>query len=917
MPTGGVYTLTWSNFNYSGYILGVINLNPGGHCGSQSTSSTGSQSELVITQITLPNGKFYRLSYDSTYGTLKEITYPNGGYARYTYAVEPSYGRVVSSDQFGTCSSNIERVMVSTREVGFVNPSTGNDASPIETQTFAYSDTSNNAPENTGLTTTDNVRNISAEIDYIYDVSTGGVASPSERTVVYKDSTGAVLKTVNKSWFDQYSLSCEVATIGAAGPSRGTIYGYAQGDVLIDKREYDYGQISPSACTSASWLPGYGLVALPSGTPARETVYTLQSFGTTNYAYAPSLLDRPCKVVVNDGSGNPSSETDSLYDGGTNVCGSPGTPSTASVTNLPPGTHDETLYGPSASTSRGNNTSVTRKCFGCTDSTTQYAYDETGQVWKVTDPKSNITLIDHTDSPAGSYNTNAYVTKIDPPHVNNLSHATTFSYDYHTGNLLSATDPNGQPTTYTYSDPLHRLTHINYPGGGETGYCYTDVGGSYPGGTCTNNTANFQVFAGTIATPDPTVTSYTTYDGLGNAVETGITSAPGTAGPIITRVTYDGLNQVKDVTNPYQGTSTGSVSYAYDALGRKILQTQQDGTSIRWCYDGISNAAWSSCTSNQSSNANASWVNSQDESGNVSQQVTDGLGRLSAVMEQLPSGSSLGLETNYTYNALDDLLQVNQKGITSSETARTRRFGYDSLSRLTFACNPESLSPGQTCDGTHWSNQYSYDPSSNLQYKTDARGVTVNYFYDSLNRLSAKTYSTAGSLSSCYTYDSASNNGVGRLKAEWTTPSSCSTTSGYQSMRTFLAYDPMGRVLNEQQCVLSNCTTGTSTPSCQTGSASGISYCYNLAGKLHSLSSGLSAPSALTFTSLYDSAGRLSSLTSNWNDSSHPPNLFTADPAAGYTPSGQIQNFSLGSHIGVTKTYDNRLRSTGETATNQ
>jgi hypothetical protein len=64
---------------------------------------------------------------------------------------------------------------------------------------------------------------------------------------------------------------------------------------------------------------------------------------------------------------------------------------------------------------------------------------------------------------------------------------------------------------------------------------------------------------------------------------------------------------------------------------------------------------------------------------------SDGLGRMIYVWED---PSSLNYETDYSYNLLDGLVSVNQKG--NNTTARVRSFSYDSLSRLLCAANPES-----------------------------------------------------------------------------------------------------------------------------------------------------------------------------------------------------------------------------------
>jgi hypothetical protein len=97
-----------------------------------------------------------------------------------------------------------------------------------------------------------------------------------------------------------------------------------------------------------------------------------------------------------------------------------------------------------------------------------------------------------------------------------------------------------------------------------------------------------------------------------------------------------------------------------------------------------------------------------------------------------------------------------------------------------------------------------------------------------------------------------------------------------------------------------------------------LAYSYDLAGNLVTYGTGVNAGlgvNPFTLTNTFDGANRLSTLTSSWLDNHHPAALFTADPNAGYTPAGATQNMLLGDYMSVTKTYDSRLRITGETAT--
>ena len=84
-------------------------------------------------------------------------------------------------------------------------------------------------------------------------------------------------------------------------------------------------------------------------------------------------------------------------------------------------------------------------------------------------------------------------------------------------------------------------------------------------------------------------------------------------------------------------------------------------------------------------------VDQTDENGNHSQRTNDALGRLTEVMEPNPSTGSLQLETDYSYDALNNLNGVTQwGGSNGSSGSRSRSFTYDSLSRLLQSQNSES-----------------------------------------------------------------------------------------------------------------------------------------------------------------------------------------------------------------------------------
>ena len=234
------------------------------------------------------------------------------------------------------------------------------------------------------------------------------------------------------------------------------------------------------------------------------------------------------------------------------------------------------------------------------------------------------------------------------------------------------------------------------------------------------------------------------------------------------------------------------------------------------------------------------------------------------------------------------------------------------MSRLLTSTNPES---GVVCYGT-WSvsNCLSgYDGDGNLITKTDARGVTVQYTYDALNRLLSKSY-PSGTASSCYQYDqstvaSTGANLVGRLTNAWTQSAACPasapssfTSTSILTLRSVLAYDAMGRVLNEKQCTKANCATGAPYSPV---------YDYDLAGNVIHHSNGIGT---LTFTNCYNGAGQLS-LVVGVNTSCSSPTGQSLFSSASYTPAGGLSSATYGTGLTLSRTYDSRLRITGEVDT--
>ena len=428
--------------------------------------------------------------------------------------------------------------------------------------------------------------------------------------------------------------------------------------------------------------------------------------------------------------------------------------------------------------------------------------------------------------------------------------------------MISHTDENGtspgdanHTTIYTHNDPLGRLTLTQYPDGGNVQVNYNGDP-SPPKVTVTTATGS----------TTPARIEIYQYDGLGRVTQTQLNDPAGT---IFTDVQYDPVGNIASLSNPYRNTSDptfGYTAYAYDALGRKVMQCQPDnGTGNNACVPGNNYQQWI---------YNGSTSTFYDEVRNGWQRKSDAWGRLTNVTE--PGN----LPTNYSYDALGNLLTVNQLGNSANgEVPRIRSFVYDSLSRLTSASNPET--------GTI---NYSYDANGNLHQKSDARGITTTYSYDALNRLTSRHYSD-GTPTAGFGYDG--NNQDGTPLSSFGIPTTnaigrMSLESNEVNAGQAFGYDAMGRLAIQTNCVPSSCWNTYTQAS------------YDLAGNL----TALTYPDGRVVKQTFDSAAHLQGVTfDNWNGQNVG---YTYASGFTYTPAGAQAEVTYGNGVYTHTPYNNR-----------
>jgi RHS repeat-associated protein len=415
---------------------------------------------------------------------------------------------------------------------------------------------------------------------------------------------------------------------------------------------------------------------------------------------------------------------------------------------------------------------------------------------------------------------------------------TSATYNSYTGLPEATTDENNKVTTYSF-DSLKRPTTITVADGTTTIAQQTfeyNVGSRW--------VSVSTPIDGTFASPSKKVTKKTWLDTLGRAYKQEALDISSTL-ISATEVQFDALGRAYKQSNPYG--SGGSASYwtetRFDALGRPLKIIPPDGS-----------ASANNTTYSYSGNT----VTITDPAGKQRKSETDALGRLVTVYEpDVSDGNSLTQTTAYTYNMLDLLTGVSQG-------SQTRTFVYDDMGRLTSQTTPEA---GQ------WT--YTYNVFSQVETRTDARGVITTYGYDTLNRLHTVTYNvgtTGVPATNTVTYnygESAGSNNNGRLINVTNTTVSDS-----------FSYDPLGRITQDDRVI------------------GGTTYTTQYAFSIGSLLTQITYPSGRVVKQDFDAAGRLCSVGASGSTCTSGTTYATG---FAYNAASLVTGFSYGN--GVTASF--------------
>lgn len=829
------------------------------------------------------------------------ITYPNGGYTKYTYTgnsvtrpyyfppsqpyyeVQAAIHTLSEKDQCGsavvpwgttvtpdpntlTCPSGINKTLYA------VTIGTDVNGLPVVNMSVTTPDGTVTSHANSAfwnyMATEPNGTTCCTQNPVERSTTTGsGNASTSVTTVFDTDGVHpqTVTTTLGGTAVRQVTYTNQQISLYYNG--KPVLSGGADAQIwdVQKKQEYDYGTSS-------------------AGSLLRTTAYT---WNTPTYVFGPGYFahQKLTENVFEPGATVPTSQTKYEYDvynhintviQASDAIAHGGIVLGSSTYNYDPTFTDR--YNVTA-TSRWRNTD------GAWLSTTGN-YDDAGNVIVSQDPKLNTSYFGYSDAwsevtCAGVRFGKAYLTST----LNPLGQGTAATYSSCTGTRSTTTDANGQ-TTQTKYDLLNRVTEVSLPDGGLIDTCYSENGGI---GCSKSNAVPLQQTVTTKVDALQNKTNTYVLDGLDRVVEEQLNSD--TLGTDLTDTTYDNMGRSYCKSNPYRkstDTTYGNICQTYDALNRPLVTTEQDGAMITNSYSGAT-------------------TTTTNEVGFPTSRTTDGLGRLAKVMEpDVNNNNALTVETDYAYNALDDLTQVDQWGGPAGNAAvdRQRVFSYDSLSQLTSSFNPES---GTTT--------YSYLPPAGTGLvcsgevgsacsRTDARNVKTTYSYDALGRVTERAFSGEAQGApptppAFYLYDLSTGhfadgtsepitalsqtNLFGRLAA---TKTGTAAVTG-----TAYSYDPMGRTVMEASCTPRTCGTD----------AYALDYNYDLAGDTVMASCGrlvnkdTASPlqgyyyGGLQFH--YNAAQQLSSATSDIVDSMHPASMFSSPV---YAPDGDLASAAEG-----------------------
>ena len=425
-------------------------------------------------------------------------------------------------------------------------------------------------------------------------------------------------------------------------------------------------------------------------------------------------------------------------------------------------------YGASASTS--STVKVTRK--GSSTSTYNYSFNGNNLMTSMSGPK-NMSM-------NKTYYTSATNCHLPKSITTNSTNISNIEYD-NKGNITRMDlkgDGQTLTTTMTY-DSMNNLSSVTDPMNNTTTYNYDSkgnlIGVSAPEGVSTSISVNSKGLPTSVTNPMNVVTEFQ-YNNYGNLTKTTLpalglssSSAYDRASRIIsstdalgrtTSYDYDNNDNLTSETDPANHTT----SYGYDANDNLTDITNAKGGVTSMSYDNVTDwltsVEFAGATKQYDYNKDGTISSFTKPDGTVLSYSYDDLGRV----------TDDGINT-YSY----DTQTLKLKSVTSKTSGKTLSFSYDGLNRITGTnynghSNSYSYDKNGNCTSIN-NTSYDYDKLNRLT-SVSFNGKTINYTYRKDSQLSKVTYPNG--MTTNFGYDD-----VGRLTSKSTKLSNGTVIASY------------------------------------------------------------------------------------------------------------------------------------------
>lgn len=682
----------------------------------------------VVSSVVLPDGTSYKFTYnENSFGEVNGITLPHGGQVSYTYVTAPSVG--------------------SAPPTRWVQQHVGSDGTTNFSWAQATSSSYSQAGTACGLVT-NQVTTASAQNTYKFSTCNGNILL---QEVDHGSATSSNIDAIDLYSYDTTHPCPTIGTatvyhIGCTGLQWMNITGKTtvlpangSGSSLVTDTQYSYANPGTGIPTTVKQWDYYvgaptALPDSPPGMPTREVDTTL------GYSVNGALF--PTVVNMKDSTGAVVATTNYTYDEPAYMS------STAS--NAP--SHSDTLV----LGSRGNLTTV-QQCCGWNGTsnvtlTSHIWYDDAGSVQAVQDANANTTTLAAYD-PTDTFPTTIKLPDTQTATGTTVHHTIYQTYDSNSGQVASATDENGQVTTYTF-DQLGRPYQVNFSNNGNPVTLQTTT---YPSATETDISV--------LQSTGVNLSAASIVDSYGRPSQS-------IQGGVTRETKYDSQGRLYSVTNAHTGTlsaTDGTTYYYHDELGRVYKITLPNTYSTTYTYSQNS-------------------VTVTDPLQHSRRMVSDAFGNTTWVYEPDSTGA-LNYATNYQYNWQNQLSQILQQGGTTDSTQwRKRSFTYDGVGRLITQSTPE----GGVVN-------LAYDNNGNLWTTTNLdSSINVTNTYDAMNRILTSQIGNGPTYT--YTYDAQDASGDPFGKGVLT------SVSNGTNVQTRWQHDPLGRTVSSAYCLPSDCS---------------------------------------------------------------------------------------------------------------